>query len=304
MFTRETRIKGVLYSLLTAVLWGVLPIALKVSTGFSDTFTITWFRFATSFFFLFLYFVISDRKKLLIMVRPPVLLVLASVALGLNYLGYILGVTYTTPGSSQVIIQIGPILLGIAGILFFRERIGWKQGVGFFLAGLGMFFFYRDNLIHLIGSKDTFNQGVFYVVASAIAWVIFATMQKKLVMIYQPLLLNLFIFGFPTLLLTPFVSFSKIGNFSTGEWALMIFLGLNTLFSYGALALALRYVEANKISIIITLNPILTIFLMTLLSWIGVNWIEPEVMTLNGVMAALLVLTGAILAVAFTRKKE
>jgi drug/metabolite transporter (DMT)-like permease len=172
------------------------------------------------------------------------------------------------------------------------------------MAGLGMYFFYRDHLAHLTGQEALFNRGVLFVVASAIAWVVFATLQKKLVMSYQPLLLNLFIFGFPTLVLTPMVSFEEIGQFVAGEWALMIFLGLNTLFSYGALALALRFVEANKISIIITLNPILTIVVMTILTWVGVSWIEPEVMTLNGVFAALMVLLGAILAVAFTAKRS
>ena len=60
----------------------------------------------------------------------------------------------------------------------------------------------------------------------------------------------------PVLLFLPFVNFASLAHLSFGYWALLVFLGANTLISYGCLSLALKYLEAGKVSIIIVLNPI------------------------------------------------
>jgi len=67
------------------------------------------------------------------------------------------------------------------------------------------------------------------------------------------------------------------------------------------LSLALKYLEAGKVSIIIVLNPIITIFLMGILTWMQVDWIAGEHFSLLSIAGALLALTGAILVV---RKKK
>jgi drug/metabolite transporter (DMT)-like permease len=91
------------------------------------------------------------------------------------------------------------------------------------------------------------------------------------------------------------------------QWGLLVYLGLNTLIAYGCLALAFKYLEANKISMIVTMNPIITFILMGLLTYFEVTWIEPDILSFNGVIAAVLVIGGAIMAVAFanpSKKKE
>ena len=45
---RGHRRLGLLLALTTAVLWGLLPIALKVVLARLDPYTITWYRFAAS----------------------------------------------------------------------------------------------------------------------------------------------------------------------------------------------------------------------------------------------------------------
>ena len=60
--------------------------------------------------------------------------------------------------------------------------------------------------------------------------------------------------------------------------------------------------QASKISLIVTLNPIITISLMTILTVINVDWIEGEIMNLKSAMGASLVLIGAILALGVLEK--
>ena len=78
---------------------------------------------------------------------------------------------------------------------------------------------------------------------------------------------------------------------------IMLFLGMNTIIAYGAFAACLKYIEANKASIIVTLNPILTVIAMAVLTLLDVKWITPENITIVGFLGAGFVLLGAVLAV-------
>jgi drug/metabolite transporter (DMT)-like permease len=109
--------------------------------------------------------------------------------------------------------------------------------------------------------------------------------------------LNLFIFGLPVLLYLPFIHFGHFFSLDATGWLILLFLGLNTLIAYGLLALAIQYTEANKVSVILILNPILTFALMALISHSGAGWIAHEHYTLMTLAGALTVLAGALLAI-------
>lgn len=304
---KDQRIKGVIFASITALTWGFLVIALKMSTSLMDPLTIVWFRFLVAFSVLFVYYLIKKPSSLKILLNPPIYLIIASLGLGINYIAFLYGIKLTTPSSAQVIIQIGPIFLGFVGLVFFKEKISLRQSIGFLIAGTGLFIFYRDNINKLVGDPDMYNMGVLWVVVAAMAWVVYAAFQKQLVKTYPAQQMNLFIFGLPVLLFLPFIKPESFPDLSFANWMLMVYLGLNTLIAYGSLALAFKYLEANKISIIITMNPIITFILIGLLTWFEVSWTEPEKLTTRGIFAALLVVAGAITAVAFAKpakKKE
>ena len=50
--------------------------------------------------------------------------------------------------------------------------------------------------------------------------------------------------------------------------------GKITLIAYGTLAEAFKYVQANKVSIIITLNPIITFGTIAILAALQVDWVD------------------------------
>ncbi|MCD4681787.1 MAG: DMT family transporter [Bacteroidales bacterium] len=304
---KDQRLKGVLFASITALTWGFLVIALKMSTTIMDPLTIVWFRFLVAFSILFIYYVIKKPSYLKILRNPPIYLVIASLGLGINYIAFIYGIKLTTASSAQVIIQIGPIFLGFVGLVFFKEKISLRQSIGFMIVGIGLFIFYRDNINKLVGDAEMYNMGVLWVVVAAMAWVVYAAFQKQLVKTYPAQQMNLFIFGLPVLLFLPFIKPACFLELDFANWMLMVYLGLNTLIAYGFLAMAFKYLEANKISVIVTMNPIITFILIGLLTYFEVSWVEPEKLTTRGVLAALLVVVGAITAVTFAKpgkKKE
>lgn len=296
--------KGVLYAVVTALLWGFLPIFLKVSLKNLDAISVVWFRFTFAFFILFIYYFITDKKQLKIIKRPPFILIIAALALGVNYLGFMQGINYTSPSNAQITMQTAPILLALVGIFFFKEKVNNKQLLGFGIAGLGLFLFYRNQLQAFIHDTEAFNTGFFWIELGAVMWVLYASIQKKLVQKHPAQLLNMVLYGIPAILYTPFVDFSAFSNLDFSSWLVLIFLGLNTLIAYGCLALAFKYTEAYKVSLIVTVNPIITLLTMAVLASINVQWIKTDSLSIYSMLGAVLVIGGAITAVFFSRKKK
>ena len=293
----KNQTKGIVFAGITAVFWGVLAVALKVAVRQVDAPTIVWFRFCLAFTPLLIWHIIKRPWELRILYRPPLLLVIATVALAYNYLGFMWGIQYTTPSSAQLFIQMGAILLTLAGIVFFRERFTRLQIFGFVMTIAGLLLFYNQQIGALSGGENIYMKGVILTLSGAVAWTIYGALQKKLVATYSTLNLNLFLFGLPTLLYLPMVNFSQLLELDWVMWLIMAFLGINTLVAYTTLSLALKYLEAGKVSVIIIMNPLITFILMAIFTRMEVSWIEGEHFSLLSVTGAVIVIAGAILVV-------
>jgi LPXTG-motif cell wall-anchored protein len=300
----QNQTKGIIYAIVTALCWGVLAIALKVAVEYVDATTIVWFRFSLAFTPLLIWHIIRRPRELRILVRPPFLLVLAALALAINYIGFMWGVKYTTPSSAQLFIQSGPILLTLFGIFFFKEVITIRQMAGFILSIAGLLLFYNQQIGALTSGETIYMKGVFLTISGALAWAIYAALQKKLVTKYSTFTLNLFLFGFPTLLYLPLVNFSQLSGLNWVIWLIMAFLGLNTLVAYTTLSISLKYLEAGKVSIIIIMNPVITFIIMGILTEMNVSWIAGENFTFLSIIGAIIVIAGAILVVRKRKKPK
>ena len=295
--------KGILFACITAFFWGFLAIFLKLAVQKVEPQTIVWFRFTVAFSVLFAWNLVKNPTELKILIRPPLWLVLAAIGLGWNYIGFMQAVNYTTPSNAQLIVQLGPVLLAFAGLIFFKEKLRPAQIIGFIIAAMGFLFFYSQQIKLMIGQEGRYNTGVIFAISAAASWVVYAVMQKKLVMNYSTGTLNLFLFGFPVLAYLPFVNFGNLEGLSFGWWVLMVFLGLNTLIAYGSLSLALKYTQANKVSIILLMNPTITFATMALLTYLQVPWIAGEQFSVYSLLGALTILLGAIMVVKQSGKK-
>ncbi|NBC81955.1 MAG: EamA family transporter [Bacteroidetes bacterium] len=288
--------KGLFYAILTATMWGVLAIILKYSLANLSPVDVTWFRFLLAFVLLAGYYLLKEPRALKIITAPPVLLIPAAMALGLNYLGFISGINFTTPGIAQVFIQTGPFLLALSGIFIYKEKVTYRQMVGFALVICGILLFYNQQLYALQGNVEIYKKGISWTVFGGVTWAVYASLQKKLVRSFHPMKLNLVLFGLPALIYTPFVDFQQVGMATPFEWFILVILGLNTLIAYGSLAIALKYLEAHRVSVIITMNPILTFVIMGILTALEVSWMVHEQFTLLTIAGAVLVLSGTVLA--------
>lgn len=299
----QNHTRGIIYASITALCWGFLAVGLKVADQVVDPLTIVWIRFVFAFILLAGWQVGKKPSSFQLMLKPPLLLIVAAIGLSWNYISYMLGIHFTTPSNAQLFIQLGPILLAAAGFLFFREKIQKKQIVGFGITFVGMAFYYRDQLSAFFDNQKNYNLGILILISSAIAWAVYAILQKRLLDRYPVDSLNLFLFGLPTLIYLPLADPASLFQLHWLWWLLLFFLGANTFISYTFLAMALKCTEASKVSIIIIMNPIITFVTMGILTWMNVSWIAHERFTAMTILGASLVITGAILVVRKTKQK-
>jgi len=85
---------------------------------------------------------------------------------------------------------------------------------------------------------------------------------------------------------------------------ILIVLGLNTLLAYGALAEAVECIPLSLISILITLNPLITLGGMWILNTLGVGTLPTENISWSGYLGSGMAVSGVVFVVASSQKKE
>jgi len=293
--------KGILFASTAGLLWGLLAIVIKVTLNYVPPKTVAWSRFAVAFIFLFLYHAIFRTGGISIFKKPPFRVLVSAVLLGMNYLCFMEGINVTTPNNAAIFIQSGPLILAVLGFVIYKEKLKPIQIAGFVVALLGFVFFYRDQLANLFSNPQVYNKGILLIVLAGVCWAFYSLIQKRLVKKYHPDHLNLINFGLPIVILIPGVEFSVFTDLPWFAWLILIFLGINTLMAYHFLSLALKYIEANKVSIILTANPTITFLAMAILTSMEVAWIEGEVFSFVTLAGAFLVIMGAVLVSVFKR---
>ena len=120
---------GLILAVLTALQWGLLPIALKVLLAGMDPYTVTWYRLLISAFLLGSYMVWKQTLPKLSRINGLVLVLLFIAVFFLcgNYISYLLGLNKVTPSVAAMVIQLAPLFLLLGSMLVFKERFGRWQ---------------------------------------------------------------------------------------------------------------------------------------------------------------------------------
>lgn len=294
---------GLALSLLSVLLWGALPIALKITLQALDVYTLTWFRFVISFGLLAIY--LALRRKLPSVQQLPATLGWLAIAtgfLGLNYLLFVQGLAQTSASNAEVLIQVAPVLFGLGAIAIFKERYTLGQWAGMALLTLGFALFFHEQLHSLITATSNYLIGSSLLIIAAAAWAIYALAQKQLLQSLSSPSIMLIIYGGCTLIFSPFATPEKILTLSPLYLGTLLFCGLNTLVAYGAFGASLEHWEASRVSAVLALAPICTLVAVEIVSSVMPNLIAPEPLTILGIFGAILVVSGAM-AIALLRKR-
>ena len=289
---------GFFLSLLTGLMWGLLPLSLILILGSMDTATITWYRFAVAAIVVFVFLWQQGRLPDLQCMdkKTRVSLVVATAFLSANFILYLSSLLFLNPESAQVLIQLAPFILMFGSLFFHGERFGKLEwlGVAMLLGGFGLFF--NDRLGEIFTSVNDYSIGIFLMVLASIAWGTYGLLQKTLLEKMDSVQLTSLMYLGGVVFLLPFTSPLSIFNLNMLQFYALAFCCINLVLAYGAFTEALQLWDGAKVSAVITLAPLFTIISMKIAVE---NWPEMFIDSeLNGLayLGAVIVVLGSMLA--------
>ncbi|MDS9875038.1 DMT family transporter [Pseudomonas protegens] len=288
---------GLFLALLTALLWGILPIKLKQVLQVMDPVTVTWFRLTVSGGCLLAYLAAVGRLPRWRVLGPKGIWLVPISVCGLvgNYVLYLMGLNLLSPGTAQLVVQMGPILLLIASLFVFKERFSLGQGLGLLVLLIGFGLFFNQRLSELLTSLSDYTAGVLTILAASAVWTFYALGQKQLLSVWNSLQVMMVIYLFCALLLTPWAHPLEALELSPLQGWLLLACCLNTLIAYGAFAEALAHWEASRVSATLAITPLVTFVAVAWAAWLWPEYVQAEQINGLGYGGALLVVLGSAL---------
>jgi len=288
---------GLGLALTTVSLWSVLPVGLKLALGGVDAMTLTWIRFIAAATFLGLLLRLrGNMPRVRSLSRHHwVLMAVAAVGLAGNYGFYALGLSYTNAGTSQVVIQIAPMLFTLGGIFVFKESFAAIQWAGFFVLIAGLAVFSSDQIAHMVDGFDRYYTGLAFLVAGAVTWAAYGLAQKQLLDRMGSPQIMLCLYACGALIFTPLASPSALLDLNTVQTAALVFCTVNMLISYASFSEALAHVEASRVSAILAAVPLGTLAAVHAASLFAPSVFAPEPVTNAGIAGATLVVCGSLM---------
>lgn len=287
---------GFLLSLNTALLWGLLPVALKEIIVTMDATTIVWYRFLVAALVIAPILLSRGWLSMLRTVnrRTLILLLIAGFGLCGNYVLFSLSLNFLNAESTEAVIQLTTLFLLIGGVLIFREPFGHWQQFGTLMIVTGLLLFFNDRWVELFTSGSQMALGVTLVIAAAITWVVYALLQKQLLRELNSIQVLFFIYVLSTLLLLPMAKPRSLFELSSLQTWLLLFCCLNTILAYGSFAEALVHWHASKVSAVLALAPLFTIAALKFIVWINPDYSHTDHLNSLSLIAAMILVLGSV----------
>jgi drug/metabolite transporter (DMT)-like permease len=296
---------GLLLALITTFCWATLSVALKISLEQIDAITLTWFRFLTATFVVFIWLSFRGGLKAFANLRGRdwAWLFAAGLLLIGNYVFYLFGVDQSTPANAQLLIQLAPLLMALGGIFIYREPYRIGQWCGMLLIVGGLVLFFSNQLTETRVSRSDYLIGSAWVIVAAVVWAGYALIQKQLLLQLSSPAILLFIYALASVILLPFSDPSALLKLDQTHWIALLYCAANTLIAYGCFAEALAHWEASRVSAILATTPLLCLGAVAATHAIAPSLIQAENVTLWGYVGAVVVMAGSSMSSLLGQKK-
>jgi len=283
-------------ALTTAVFWGILPIALKVALSELDAWTITWCRFAGAALIVGTWLGVRGELPAAQLRNKKIWRWLLPGCLGLtgNYVLYSLGLRYTSPAVTQIVMQIAPLLLLVFGMFIFHERFSRLQWLGFAVLVGGLAIFFNRRLPELLNPAAGLSFGILLLVCSSISWATYGVSQKQLLRYLDLAQILFLVYTGATLILLPTATFGALFHAHRAALLALLFGVVNTVVAYGAFAMALEVWEVSRVSSVAAAAPLFTVVGSMLGVRAALSWVTPETLSALSLTGAFFVIAGSM----------
>ena len=288
---------GLALALTTMLLWALLPIALKALVADLDVFTLTWARFLASALLLGAWLALRRSAPPLASLdaRGAALLATAAVFLAANYGCFLVGLHWTSAADAGVLIQVGPILLSLGGIVVFREAFSRLQWWGLAVLAAGVLTFVGSRLGGPAAGARL-EAGLGMIGLAAVTWAVYGLAQKQLLHHWSSNHVLWCVYVGCALVFTPLASPSALAPLDGVAWGLLVFCTLNTLVAYGCFAESLAHWEASRVGAVLALTPLATLAIAAAIDAWAPGWGVGQALAWEGWLGAVLVVAGSLAA--------
>ena len=295
---------GLVLALITALMWGLLPIAIKELLKTMDPWTITFYRFIGAAFVMGIYLYYKHNLPKIKAINKQIALLLILCILGLcsNYIFFLYGLDLTSPATTQVLIQLAPMMLLFGSLTLFKESFSKIQWLGFLTFFVGLMLFFNYKLSDLFQLNSAYSKGVFYIIAASATWAIYALAQKQLLKTFSSIGIMFIILVVGSLGFFPEAHPEQIMELDNLGLGMLIFSSLNTAIAYGAFAEAMNHWEASRVSAVLSITPIITVLSLSLLSLVFEDYFQVETLSTLTIIGIIVVVLGSSLT-ALGKKK-
>lgn len=306
---KQQPLLGFLFALTAAMAWGSLPLALKQVVAIMDAKTIIWYRFVVATISLFLLLACRHKLPKRIQFNRTYLIwaVVGVIGLAGNFFLFSSSLNFIEPSIAQIFIHVSSFGMLILGVLLFKETLGWHQKLGLVILIIGLAFFFNDRF-ELFLSLNTSIIGVLLSVSAALIWVLYGLAQKVMLRSFSSQQILLLIYLGCAFVFTPFAEFAQVNDLTPFAWGCFIYCCLNTMIGYGAYAEALNRWDVSKVSVVLTLVPLLTIVFSHIAHFVDPeDFAHPQLNSLSYIGAFVVVLGASLSAIGhklFKGRKE
>lgn len=219
------------------------------------------------------------------------------MAIALNQMLFIKGLSYTSPLHASLLTLISPILITVFASVILREKLTVLKAAGLILAAAG-------SVLLLSGKEtkvgDNFILGDMLIIGSAVAYSVYFILVKPLMDKYSPLVITRWIFTFGLVMIWPFclseVAEINFPQFNTLNWLILFLIIVpGTFLAYIFNVYGIKVLNASKAGAYIYTQP----FLAGIIAVIFLN----EKITLYKIIATILIFAGLFLAQKSRQKK-
>ena len=255
----KTEIRGYLYILIGATLWGVSSVVAKslFNIGLPPG-ELVLVRLTLTTLALALVLLFFDRRRMIISLRDlPYFFTLGFVGVGGMQFFYYLAISEIQVGPAVLLQYLQPFWVSVYAFLFQKEPLSKGKILSLLLALLGCYFVAGGWEIDLLRMN---RMGILSGLAASLFFTFYALYGEKGLKKYDPWTLILYGFGFGAVLYGILVSPMKVltGGYSFEVWGAFLYISIfSTLIPFGLYFKGMERLRATRASITATWEPVI-----------------------------------------------
>ena len=227
------------------VVWGASFIATKVALRDVSPVTVVWLRFAMGLIILGIAVVVRKQFALPDLKELGYFAILGFLGITFHQWLQSTGLVTAQASTTAWIVATTPVFIALLGWLVLREKLSWIQGLGIFLAAMGVLLVVSNGDLASLAQGRFGTPGDILILISAVNWAVFSVLSRRGLEGHPAARMMFYVMGFgwifTSLLLISGPGFDEISGLTRSGWFAVGFLGvactgLAYIFWYEALA--------------------------------------------------------------------